>query len=116
LVCLDPPVIGGAEKLAGERADHAKFLFLRFGIAAVKGRPGCLSTHRDASRHRPRSGEHPPNEWEFSNPRFNGQKREKMRALAIDLDLAEIWPGQSLVNAPTCQGFHHFDRLFTLPS
>ena len=27
LVSLDPPVIGGAEKLAGERADHAKFLF-----------------------------------------------------------------------------------------
>jgi hypothetical protein len=29
LVCLDPPVIGGAEKFAGERADHTKFLFLR---------------------------------------------------------------------------------------
>ncbi len=27
LISLDPPVIGGAEKLAGERADHAKFLF-----------------------------------------------------------------------------------------
>ena len=36
LVTLDPPVIGGAEKLAGERADHAKFLSLRSGVAAVK--------------------------------------------------------------------------------
>ena len=35
LVSLDPPVVGGAEKLAGERADHAKFLSLRFGVAAV---------------------------------------------------------------------------------
>jgi len=35
LVSLDPPVVGGAEKLAGERADHAKFLLLRFGVAAV---------------------------------------------------------------------------------
>ena len=35
LISLDPPVIGGAEKLAGERADHAKFLLLRFGKAAV---------------------------------------------------------------------------------
>ncbi len=26
LISLDPPVVGGAEKLAGERADHAKFL------------------------------------------------------------------------------------------
>jgi hypothetical protein len=25
----------------------------------------------------PRSGEQPPNEWEFSNPRFNGQKRNE---------------------------------------
>ena len=37
LIPLDPPVIGGAEKLAGERADHAKFLFSRFGEAAVTG-------------------------------------------------------------------------------
>ena len=36
LIPLDPPVIGGTEKLAGERADHAKFLFLRFGKAAVR--------------------------------------------------------------------------------
>src|SRR5450759_3139939 len=36
LISLDPPVVGGAEKLAGERADHAKFLFLRFGKAAVR--------------------------------------------------------------------------------
>jgi hypothetical protein len=35
LISLDPPVIGGAEKLAGERADHAKFLSLRFGVAAM---------------------------------------------------------------------------------
>ncbi len=36
LVSLDPPVVGGAEKLAGERADHAKFLLLRFGVTAVR--------------------------------------------------------------------------------
>ena len=35
LIALDPAVIGGAEKLAGERADHAKFLSLRFGVAAM---------------------------------------------------------------------------------
>jgi hypothetical protein len=35
LIPLDPPVIGGTEKLAGERADHTKFLSLRFGVAAV---------------------------------------------------------------------------------
>ena len=35
LISLDPPVVGGAEKLAGERADHAKFLSLRFGVAAM---------------------------------------------------------------------------------
>ena len=28
LISLHPPVVGGAEKLAGERADHAKFLSL----------------------------------------------------------------------------------------
>jgi hypothetical protein len=35
LVTLDPPIVGGAEKFAGDRADHAKFLFSRFGEAAV---------------------------------------------------------------------------------
>src|SRR6202044_2419985 len=39
LISLDPPVIGGTEKLAGERADHAKFLSrflsMRFGVAAM---------------------------------------------------------------------------------
>ena len=40
LISLDPPVVGGAEKLAGERADHAKFLSLRFGVAAVKWSTG----------------------------------------------------------------------------
>jgi hypothetical protein len=35
LISLDPPVVGGAEKLAGERADHARFLSLRFGVAAM---------------------------------------------------------------------------------
>jgi hypothetical protein len=32
LIPLDPPVVGGAEKLAGERADHAKFLFCRAAL------------------------------------------------------------------------------------
>jgi hypothetical protein len=43
-------------------------------------------------------GKYPPNEWEFSNPRFNGQKRSQKRAIAIDLGFAEIWLGQRLVN------------------
>jgi hypothetical protein len=30
-----------------------------------------IVTHRGTG---PDPGEHPPNEWEFSNPRFNGQK------------------------------------------
>jgi hypothetical protein len=44
------------------------------------------------------TGDHPSNEWEFSNPRFNGQKRSEIRAITIDLGLAEIWLGQRLVN------------------
>ena len=36
LVALDAAVVGGAEKFAGERADHAKVLFLRCCSAAVK--------------------------------------------------------------------------------
>ncbi len=36
LIPLDAPIVGGAEKLAGERADHAKVLSVRFGVAAVK--------------------------------------------------------------------------------
>ena len=35
LIALDPTVVGRAEKLAGERADHAKFLSLRSCVAAV---------------------------------------------------------------------------------
>jgi hypothetical protein len=27
---------------------------------------------------------HPPNEWELSNPRFNGKKRSKISAIAAD--------------------------------
>jgi hypothetical protein len=53
-----------------------------------------IVTHRGLPLHR----DHPPNEWEFSNPRFNGQKRSQKRAIAIDLDFAEIWLGQRLVN------------------
>jgi hypothetical protein len=41
---------------------------------------------------------HPPNEWEFSNPRFNRQKRSQIRAIAIDLGFGEIWLGHRLVN------------------
>jgi hypothetical protein len=51
-------------------------------------------THRSAGPIR----ERPPNEWEFSNPRFNGQKRSQKRAIAIDSGFAEIWLGQRLVN------------------
>jgi hypothetical protein len=28
--------------------------------------------------------EHPPNEWGFSNPTFNTQKRRQVRAIAIE--------------------------------
>jgi len=35
LIALDPAVVGGAEELAGERADPAKFLLLRPRRAAV---------------------------------------------------------------------------------
>ena len=40
LISLDPAIVAGAEKLAGERADHAKFLSLPFGVAAVKWSTG----------------------------------------------------------------------------
>ncbi|OIQ69527.1 hypothetical protein GALL_488700 [mine drainage metagenome] len=56
LIPLDPPVIGGTEKLAGERADHAKFLYLRSAKPPRRGPPGCLSTHRDASQADPKPG------------------------------------------------------------
>jgi len=54
-----------------------------------------IVTHRGTG---PDPKEHPPNEWEFSNPRFNSQKRSQKRAIAIDLGSAEIWLGQRLVN------------------
>jgi hypothetical protein len=53
-----------------------------------------IVTHRG----RPQTGDHPSNEWEFSIPRFNGQKRSEMSAIATDLGLAEIWLGLRLVN------------------
>jgi len=53
-----------------------------------------IVTHRGASPIR----EHPPNEWELRNPRFNGQKRNQISAIAIDLGFAEIWLGHRLVN------------------
>ena len=35
LISLHPPVVGGAEKLAGERADHAKSCLCRTCVLAV---------------------------------------------------------------------------------
>src|SRR2546430_9316953 len=58
---------------------------------------------------------HPPNEWELSNPRFNGKKRSKISAIAAGrsgTDMAGSGPCQL---ASICQGIHHFDRLFALP-
>jgi hypothetical protein len=64
-----------------------------------------------------------PNEWESRNPWFNGQKRSKISAVAIDTMAAEIWLRGKLVNGAKaltleagCQGIHDFDRLFALPS
>ena len=42
LIGLDPPVIGGAEKLAGERAEHARFLSFQFGVSAMRVAPDRL--------------------------------------------------------------------------
>ena len=39
LVSLHPPVVGGAEKLAGERAEHARFLSFQFGVSAMSVAP-----------------------------------------------------------------------------
>src|SRR6186713_385657 len=63
----------------------------------------------------PVPGRHPPNEWELSNPRFNGKKRSKISAIAAvrsGTDMAGSGPCQL---ASICQGIHHFDRLFALP-
>jgi hypothetical protein len=63
----------------------------------------------------PVPGRHPPNEWESSNPRFNGKKRSKISAIAAGgsgTDMAGWGPCQ---RAFICQGIHHFDRLFALP-
>jgi hypothetical protein len=35
LISLDPPIVGGTEKLAGKRANHPKFLSSRFAVAAM---------------------------------------------------------------------------------
>jgi hypothetical protein len=53
-----------------------------------------IVTHRGARPIR----EHPPNEWELRDPRFNGQKRSQICAITIDSSFAEIWLGQRLVN------------------
>jgi hypothetical protein len=58
---------------------------------------------------------HPPNKWEFSNPRFNDQKRSQKRVIAIDPAAERYGWARALSTALTCQGFHHFDRLFALP-
>src|SRR5205823_9543171 len=53
---------------------------------------------------------HPPNEWELSNPGFNGKKRSKISAIAAvrsGTDMAGSGPCQ---RASICQGIHHFDR------
>jgi len=63
---------------------------------------------------RPPAGDHPPNEWEFSNPRFNGQKRSEIRPLAIDLGFAEIWLAQSLVNGGQATSLEPLERFGTL--
>ena len=93
LISLHPPVVGGAEKLAGERADHANPAFVvtcgvatcgRYLRCAVTCPPGCLSTHRDISRQTPPPRGYPPNEWELSNPRFNGKKRSKISVIAVN--------------------------------
>jgi hypothetical protein len=62
-------------------------------------------------------------EWELGNSGFNGEKRRKISDLAVDTTPQRYgWaPALStalgaLLQTQTCQGFHHFDRLFALPS
>src|SRR5437016_10802017 len=42
LISLHPPVVGGAEKLAGERADHANSCLCRTCVCAVTWSTGLL--------------------------------------------------------------------------
>ena len=104
LISLDPAVVGGAEKLAGERADHAKFLFLRCCSRAVKpssqfehdliGKPvptfpghalNCPSTHRDASRcHAPRPGVIRQLSGKRAIQGSTAKTRSKINAIAVD--------------------------------
>ncbi len=123
LISLDPPVVGGAEKLAGERADHTEFLSLQCGVAAMMWSTKSsinprLSTHRDASKRWSQVGVKIPgssyHEWEFSNPRFDGQKQAN-HAMARRT-VAERYGRPGGLSTPrSCQGFHHFDRFFALP-
>jgi len=59
LIGLDPPVIGGAEKFAGERAEHARFLsFSVRALSAMRVGPRLPITHRDASKRGPQALKH----------------------------------------------------------
>jgi hypothetical protein len=66
---------------------------------------GLLSTHRDASRCEPKDWGHPPIEWELSNPRFNGQKRSKINAIAIDTIGQRYGPATALSTRPDVSEF-----------
>ncbi|MGY3287707.1 hypothetical protein ACVWWP_000774 [Bradyrhizobium sp. LM3.6] len=117
LISLHPPVVGGAEKFAGERADHAWFLCSRFNrVAAERLSPACPSTHRDAWwRRSPDCGVHPPYGWELGKSGFNGQKRSKINAIAMDATAQRYGPVRALSTAGALRLIHHFDRLFALP-
>ena len=91
--------------------------FCGSGLAAVHRVRPLLSTRRDASRHRPRCRERAPNEWK------SGQSKVRRPKHAPDVGYRRRSGSRQrygwavgLSTRDPVQEFHHFDRLFALPS
>ena len=95
---LDPAVVGGAEKLAGERADHPIPVFAVTCVqAATCLHQICLSTHRDASRPLPRAEVSSAKCVEIEQSEVQRQKPQQNRAIAVERSGRDRL-GQCLVN------------------
>src|SRR5262249_5778579 len=110
LVPLDPPVIGGAEKLAGERADHTVFLFSRLTRCSRNVVHPTLPYQLTVTRRRAIPGLRGPSAERVGIKQFWGQRQKTQQNKRYHRlhDGAEIWGGGWLVNggrlSASCQG------------